>query len=590
MRTVKKRPLTALKRLVAVSGWLILFASPALAQFGGIDSSFKPGSGNSAGFDFDVLAVALQSDGKIIAGGAFTQDGHTSRNGIARLNPDGTLDTGFDPGTGANNTVQALALQPDGKVVIAGRFTVVNGAAHNYVARLNANGSVDGSFNPQASDLAVAVAVQPDGRILLGGAFTTISGVPCNYVARLNTDGSVDSGFNPTTIADNTTFKPSLQSLALQSDGKVVIGGQFTDVGGVSRNRIARLNTDGSLDATFDPGIGANKTVNSLAMQADGKIIAGGDFTNIVGSTRFYVARLNTNGSVDTTFNPGIGLSFGGVITVATEADGRIFVGGDFAAVDGVGRNDIARLNANGSLDTTFDPGTGPATPNEVPRVRAIAVQPDGKAVVGGGFITFNGVKLNFIARLSGDQGGTVEFAGTSYSVDEAGGSASVAVQRTGSTLGSVSVNYVTGDGTATAGADYTARAGALVFGPGETNQLINIPILPDALVEGNETVTLTLGNPVGGVILGAQKTATLTIIDNTNSIPPVFTAIAPAGPDQVRLTLSGQSGRTYVLQTTTNFPNWISIQTNSPTSNVFDLFDSGVATMRQRFYRVFGQ
>jgi uncharacterized delta-60 repeat protein len=587
---VNKRLRIPLKRFVAVTGWLAIAASPALAQFGGVDSTFKPGSGNSAGFDFDVLAVAVQSDGKIIAGGAFSQDGHTSRNGVARLNSDGTLDMSFDPGLGANNTVQALALQPDGKVVIAGRFTAVNGATHNYVARLNSNGSVDGSFSPQADDLAVAVAVQPDGTILLGGAFTTINGIPRNYIARLNANGSLDSGFVPATITDNATFKPSLQSLSVRADGRIVIGGQFTDVGGLSRNRIARLNADGSLDATFDPGIGANKTVNSLAMQADGKIIAGGDFTNIVGATRFYVARLNTGGSVDTTFNPGIGLAFGGVITVGVEVDGKILVGGDFAAVDGVGRNDIARLNADGSLDQSFDPGSGPATPNEVPRVRAIVVQPDGKLLVGGGFITFSGVKLNFIARLLGDQGGAVEFTSAGYSVDEAGGSASVAVQRTGSAVGSVSVNYVTSDGTASAGMDYVAQTGALVFGPGETNKTFNIPILPDALIEGNETVILTLGNLIGGVILGAQKTATLTILDNTNSTPPVFTSIMPTGADQVRLTLSGQSGRTYVLQTTTNFPNWISIQTNSPTSNVFDFFDSGVATSRQRFYRAFGQ
>src|SRR5205814_2235697 len=125
-------------------------------------------------------------------------------------------------------------------------------------------------------------ALQPDGKILIGGAFTAVNGAPRNYLARLNADGSVDSGFNPAPIADYVRFKPSVQSLALQADGSIVVGGQFTDVGGASRNRIVRLNADGSLDPTFDPGSGANSTVSTLAMQADGKIIAGGDFTNIV--------------------------------------------------------------------------------------------------------------------------------------------------------------------------------------------------------------------------------------------------------------------------------------------------------------------
>src|SRR5439155_698059 len=166
----------------------------------------------------------------------------------------------------------------------------------------------------------------------------------------------------------------------------------------------------------------------------------------------------------------------------------------------------------------------------EVPRIRALAVQPDGHIVGGGGFATFNGVKLNYIARLLGDQGATVEFASASYSVDENGGTAIVAVRRTGSTTGTVSVNYATSDGTARAGTDYVGQAGWLVFGPGDTAKLISVPILPDSLVEGNETVNLTLGNPIGGEILGNQKTATLTIIDNTNSVannPPTLAAIA---------------------------------------------------------------
>src|SRR5207249_219602 len=128
--------------------------------------------------------------------------------------------------------------------------------------------------------------------------------------------------------------------------------------------------------------------------------------------------------------------------------------------------------------------------------------------------------------------GGTVAFGRASFTVDENGGSATIAVQRTGSANGTVAVNYLTSNGTATAGPDYAAQAGVLMFGPGETNKVFSVPILPDALVENDETVNLALGNPIGGVILGNQQTATLTITDNTQLV--VNTApVLPVRPDR---------------------------------------------------------
>src|SRR5205823_14158220 len=157
------------------------------------------------------------------------------------------------------------------------------------------------------------------------------------------------------------------------------------------------------------------------------------------------------------------------------------------------------------SLDTSFNPGTGPSTTinGQVPRVRGIALQADGKVLVGGGFNKFNGVSANYLARLIADQGGTVAFGKASFTVDENGGSATIAVQRTGSANGTVAVNYLTSNGTATAGPDYVAQAGVLVFGPGETNKAVTVPLYADAVVENDEKVNLALGNPVGGGTLG---------------------------------------------------------------------------------------
>jgi uncharacterized delta-60 repeat protein len=125
--------------------------------------------------------------------------------------------------------------------------------------------------------------LQADGKVLIGGSFTTVGGVTRNYVARLNTDGTVDTGFNPN--ANNTVF-----GFAVQADGKVLIAGDFTTMGGVARNRIARVNADGSLDTSFNPD--ANSTVTSLAVQADGRVLAGGAFSTMGGSTRNRLSRL----------------------------------------------------------------------------------------------------------------------------------------------------------------------------------------------------------------------------------------------------------------------------------------------------------
>jgi uncharacterized delta-60 repeat protein len=219
----------------------------------------------------------------------------------ADLTP-GALDTGFDPGTGTSNTVQAVALQRDGKVLVGGYFTQVDGVARNNIARLNADGVLDTNFDPGtgANGLVYAVASQPDGKVLIGGVFTQVNGVERNSIARLNANGSLDTTFDPGTGANDQVW-----AVAIQSDGKVLIGGDFTQVNGVGRGRIARLNPDGSVDTSFDPGAGANWQVFAVALQLDGKVLIGGNFVLVNGASRPYVARLNADGSLDTNFDPG---------------------------------------------------------------------------------------------------------------------------------------------------------------------------------------------------------------------------------------------------------------------------------------------
>ena len=158
--------------------------------------------------------------------------------------------------------------------------------ARNYIARLNSDGTLDAGFNPSANGSVYTAAVQSDGKVIIGGQFSTMGGTTRNYIARVNSNGTLDSGFNP-------NLNDVLKSLAIQTDGKVIIGGSFTTVGAVVRNFIARVNTDGTLDTAFNPN--ASSLVFSTAIQADGQIIIGGDFTTIGGAASGRIARLQNN-------------------------------------------------------------------------------------------------------------------------------------------------------------------------------------------------------------------------------------------------------------------------------------------------------
>ena len=366
---------------------------------GGLDTTFRPKS-DTPNLDINntVRALAIQSDGKILIGGDFTTVDGTGRNRIARLNPDGSLDTTFDPGIGATSgSVHSIAVQPNNQVLIGGGFTRVDGTVRLGIARLHANGSHDLTFNPSggvSGGDVYSVAVQTVGseaKILIGGGFTSmLDGTPRNGIARLNADGSLDTGFNPGVSGGAS---PVVNSIAVQAaDGKVLIGGDFTTVAGQSRNRVARLTAGGGLDSTFDPGTGPNGPVRSLALQKDGKVVIGGEFTAVGSDNRNRIARLNVGGSLDNGFQNGLSGANGSVYSVAVESEGKVVVGGAFTSVNGTTRNRIGRLNDDGNLDDTFRPGpTGQLSqygPDNV--VRSVAIQADGLIVVGGEFEAYS--------------------------------------------------------------------------------------------------------------------------------------------------------------------------------------------------------
>lgn len=193
-----------------------------------------------------------------------------------------------------------------------------------------------------------SIAVQPDGKLVIGGDFTSYNGTPRNYLARLNADGSLDLSFNIGTGANGIIY-----SVYLQPDGKIVAGGDFFTFNGTSRGRIVRVNTDGSLDAAFNPGTGTNGSVLTCTPQQDGKLVISGSFTSFNGTSRNNIARLNVDGSMDTGFNPGSGAN-DWIRTHLIQLDGKIFICGDFSSYNGVGRVRIARINTDGTNDASF--------------------------------------------------------------------------------------------------------------------------------------------------------------------------------------------------------------------------------------------
>jgi len=578
------------------------------------DTTFNNGGAGANSF---MNAVALQPDGKVLIGGDFTSynGDAAAKNYVARLLPatgelafssasysvaetaanavitltrtggtdnkvvakvslsdgttsaadyrfkPGTLNTAFNPGSaGGVFDVYTVALQPDGKIIIGGFFTGYDGnaAAPDYVARLNANGTLDTSFNPggAGADGAVyAIALQPDGKILIAGFFHTYNGNAATpkYVARLNANGTLDTSFNPGGAGPSSL----VYDIAVQPDGKIIIVGLFDAYNGdaAASDNVARLNANGTLDTTFNyGGAGTNFTVDTLAVQTDGKIIIVGNFTSYNGDPAVAdnIIRLGHDGTLDPTFNPGGAGTDGVVHAVAVQPNGKILVGGFFHTYNGdaAAPDHIVRLNANGTLDTSFNPGGLGADSS----VFAVAVQPDGKIIIGGGFTGYNGNAgaNDRVAWLHAT--GTLD---TSFNPGGAGASSSVLEV------------IVQPDGKILIGGGFNGYNDALSIGIARLNgalfatwpagddspKTVLLPIVNDAIDEDDETLNLALSILAGGATLGSPAASALTIVDNETqpklSINSVTVAEENIGSRNAVFTvnLSGASSRPVTVE-----------------------------------------
>jgi len=385
MKSTPATPLPARSIVVVAAAALAMSASGAMATSPGqLDSSFNPDANNI------VWAVDSAADGTTAFGGIFTQAGGAARNRIAKVTDAGAPFPGFAPGSGADAAVLAVATQPDGKVLIGGTFSQVDGVPRNLMARLNPDGALDAGFDPGVTGPAFSyvqeIDLQSDGKIVIGGSFSGVAGSNRAGLARLNPDGSLDTGFNADLDANSGVF-----GLRVLPDDAILIGGSFNTVGGAPREHVAKLRANGALDTTFAPAAGQDDYVYAIDGHPDGTVVIGGAFREVAGVSRDRIARLKPDGSLDMGFNPEADRI---VRTVITQRDGKVLVGGDFERIGGLARDRFTRLDADGRVDSTF------AHAGFNLRVASMSMQPDGKAVVGGEFTSAGTTPRNRIARV----------------------------------------------------------------------------------------------------------------------------------------------------------------------------------------------
>ena len=480
---------------------------------GSVDTDFAT-TGGAGGA---INTLLLQPDGKLLVGGEFILMNRQTRQHVARENSDGTLDITFAEGLEVDGSVRSMVLQStNNKVYIVGAFSNVNGFPYKYLARLTSAGALDNTFNPGSGPdnpvhAAAETFVDGNRKVIIGGAFTVYNGIARRGIARVNDNGATDKAFDPGSGIDGTVY-----SIVVERDGRILIAGDFTSVDGVPRNSLARLNIDGSLDLSFDPKFAPDSAIRSIVVDFDDSILIGGVFNSVGGVTKNSIARLKVDGSLDLGFDVGLGAS-GPIYTMAVQQDGKILAAGDFNEFGGLLSNRITRLNPDGSSDPTINFGAGANG-----FIASIAVQNDRQIMIGGGFTEFDGTSRKHLARLYGGSftgSGSVEFLAPAYTILESLTNSVVIVRRTGGLSGSVGVTLKTEPFTAEANVDYVDVTTNLVFAQGESFKKVWVPVINDNLAEPDKTLQLYLTNYTGGVSSGNQPFTLLTVVSEDSVI-----------------------------------------------------------------------
>lgn len=372
---------------------LLQMNSPAEIK---VDETFNPLLGEFS----QIYSVALDNESHVLIGGNFTSIGNSSVSGIARLSANGSLDPEFETTGGPDGAVYNVAAMDD-SIVIAGSFQNVGDVPAPGVALLQPNGSRDPEFGTvNANGRIHCTAVDPAGRILIAGSFGAVNGRDARYVVRLRPDGVLDSAFS-SCLVRSRAIEAGVDVMAIQPDGKVIVGGNFNTLEGASH--LARLNEDGSLDATFNGNSGPMLYPKGIVVLGDGSLIVGGVATP---NNEGFVRRLLPNGGIDPAFNAPVLNS--AIECLAVQDDGSVLIGGGNMSVNGDLRFGLIRLKRDGALDTKWN--LEPDGP-----VFALTVV-ESALYLGGDFSEIGGVHRNGLARLDLSAGPTFHSASNTRS------------------------------------------------------------------------------------------------------------------------------------------------------------------------------
>ncbi|WP_234425234.1 T9SS sorting signal type C domain-containing protein [Flavobacterium bizetiae] len=377
-----------------------LYNTKFYAQQGKVDITFNAldDGQNGDGFDSTVRTLSLQSDQKLIVAGEYLSLNGIPSSYLTRLQSNGMLDESFETGTSFNGKIYATYIQPDGKIIVGGNFTTYNGIASGRLIRLNTDGSYDNTFNTSVAanaGIIYEICPQTDGKIIVGGSFTKYNNVTVNRIARILPDGSLDPSF-----VTGSGSSSNITNVKVLPNGKILLAGNFEKFSGVLANKIVCLFPDGSLDHSFDTGTGFDADVNAMTVQADGKIILGGKFTNYNGNSANRIIRINQDASIDHDFLSGSGFNGGAVQVVKIDPLGNIMVAGSFTgSYNGQVVNRVCFLNSDGTLKTDFDIGSGPKSAS----VFTLENDAEGSWYIGGSFSIFDGLNQGRLAKISSD-------------------------------------------------------------------------------------------------------------------------------------------------------------------------------------------
>jgi hypothetical protein len=373
----------------------------------GIDYTFVVGKGLIPSSNYSITSITEQSDGKYLFGGFFSGYNENVSYGIFRTSSNGVIDrtfvsgSGFSGSTFLNMRVLQMSQLYDGNLLCVGYFTHYSGQNVNRIVKLNLDGSIDNSFNTGTgfNDAALTFVVQSNNKIVLIGNFTQYNGNPCNSICRINSDGSFDSTFN---IGSGFGAIPS--GIVMLDNDSMIIVGAFSTYNGNSYNKIIKLNSDGTVDGSFNVGSGfgggvGTTTVSRIMLSKTGDIFVSGRFTTYNGTTiSRNIAKLDSNGNVDLTFstNCGTGLPSSNFAVLIETQDGKILVTlSPTTTFNGVDYNGIFRMNSDGTIDTSFVSGTGV---ND--SIDSVYIDETNRYILGGQFTNYKGTNYNGLIRL----------------------------------------------------------------------------------------------------------------------------------------------------------------------------------------------